>query len=71
MVGCDYPSRYGIAVFSKSLSIVIAMAFIPDQRQPLMLGVVSLIVLMIAFGVRYTYGKPPTLMPGAETKSLT
>ena len=45
------------------LGIVIAMAFIPDQRQPLMLGVVSLIVLMIAFGVRYTYGRPPTLAP--------
>ena len=48
------------------LGIVIAMAFIPDQRQPLMLGVVSLIVLMIAFGVRYTYGRPPTLAPASS-----
>ena len=43
------------------LGIVIAMAFIPDQRQPLLLGVVSLIVMVIAFCVRYAYGRPPTL----------
>lgn len=51
------------------LGIVIAMAFIPDQRQPLMLGVVSLIVLMIAFGFRYAYGTPPDLASGSTIRA--
>ncbi|VVD61239.1 amino acid permease [Pandoraea nosoerga] len=39
------------------LSIVGAMAFIPDQRTPLALGVVSLTVLLVAFTVRSIWRK--------------
>ena len=36
------------------LSIVVAMGFIPEQRTPLALGVASLCILLIAYGVRQT-----------------
>ncbi|VVE61372.1 GABA permease [Pandoraea anapnoica] len=39
------------------MSIVGAMAFIPDQRTPLALGVVSLTVLLVAFTVRSIWRK--------------
>ncbi|AKM31170.1 GABA permease [Pandoraea faecigallinarum] len=39
------------------LSIVGAMAFLPDQRTPLALGVVSLTVLLLAFTVRSIWRK--------------
>ncbi|TDF65323.1 amino acid permease [Cupriavidus sp. L7L] len=37
------------------LGIVIAMAFIPDQRTPLALGVISLLILLIAYGARQLF----------------
>jgi len=38
------------------IAIVVAMAFIPEQRTPLLLGVVSLGILLAAFGVRMLWG---------------
>ena len=35
------------------VSIVVAMAFIPEQRTPLILGVASLGVLLVAYFVRH------------------
>lgn len=48
------------------LSIVGAMAFIPDQRTPLALGVVSLTVLLVAFTVRSIWRKLRSPDPGFE-----
>jgi GABA permease len=48
------------------LSIVGAMAFIPDQRTPLALGVVSLTVLLVAFTVRSIWRKLRAPDPGFE-----
>ena len=39
------------------LAIVAAMAFIPDQRRPLALGVVSLVVLLLAYVPRLRWGR--------------
>jgi len=46
-----YPYLTWFAIFGM-LSIVIAMAFIPEQRTPLALGVASLCILLLAYGVR-------------------
>ncbi len=43
------------------LGIVVAMAFIPDQRTPLLLGVVSLGILLLAYGVRMAWSKRPEI----------
>ncbi|MNT28427.1 hypothetical protein D3C72_1641140 [compost metagenome] len=49
------------------LGIVIAMAFIPDQRTPLALGVVSLAILLVAYAARQLFrrGAEP-VVPMAE-----
>jgi GABA permease len=39
------------------LSIVLAMAFIPEQRTPLMFGFISLGILLLAFIARLRFGK--------------
>jgi GABA permease len=57
-----YPYLTYVAI-AGMVSIVVAMAFIPDQRQPLLLGVVSLVVIVIAFGARYAFGSRPTVVP--------
>jgi GABA permease len=42
------------------LGIVLAMAFIPEQRLPLLFGVISLGVLLVAYGARLRFGgRPP------------
>ena len=46
-----YPYLTWFAIFGM-LSIVIAMAFIPEQRTPLALGVASLCILLLAYAVR-------------------
>ncbi|VVE76469.1 amino acid permease [Pandoraea sputorum] len=51
-----YPYLTWVAIIGM-LSIVGAMAFIPDQRTPLALGVVSLTVLLVAFTVRSIWRK--------------
>ncbi len=48
------------------LGIVLAMAFIPEQRTPLMLGVVSLGFLVLAYFARLYWGKRPELETVAE-----
>ena len=42
------------------ISIVVAMAFIPEQRTPFLLGVVSLAVLLVAYVPRLLWGSRPT-----------
>ncbi|VVD73338.1 amino acid permease [Pandoraea terrigena] len=51
-----YPYLTWVAILGM-LSIVGAMAFIPDQREPLALGVASLTVLLVAFTVRSIWRK--------------
>jgi GABA permease len=41
--------------------IVLAMAFIPDQRTPLIFGVISLGLLLLAFGARRYFSKNPDI----------
>jgi GABA permease len=47
------------------VGIVVAMAFIPEQRTPLALGVASLAVLLVAYAVRILWGKRQELAPVA------
>jgi hypothetical protein len=37
-------------------AIVAAMAFIPDQRWPLLFGVASALVMLCGYGIRRRYG---------------
>ena len=43
------------------LGIVLAMAFIPEQRVPLLFGVISLGLALLGFGIRLRYGKKPDI----------
>jgi GABA permease len=62
----DAPGRLGVRMWgypyltyltiAAMLGIVIAMAFIPDQRTPLVFGLISLGVLLVAFAVRHRFG---------------
>lgn len=45
------------------LGIVVAMAFIPEQRTPLALGVASLVLLLLAYVVRLYWGRRPMIAP--------
>src|SRR3954468_17303605 len=51
-----YPYLTYVAILGM-ISIVVAMAFIPDQRTPLILGTVSLTILMLAYVVRLYWGR--------------
>jgi GABA permease len=53
-----YPYLTYVAI-AGMLGIVLAMAFIPEQRTPLIFGLVSLGVLLLAFGARLRFGKKP------------
>jgi len=65
------PARLGIRMWAYPyltylaiagmLSIVLAMAFIPDQRTPLLFGVISLGALLLGFGVRLRFGSRPDI----------
>jgi GABA permease len=46
-----YPGLTLVAI-ATMLAIVVAMAFIPDQRLPLLFGVASAMVMLAAYGVR-------------------
>ncbi len=59
-----YPYLTYVAIFGM-IGIVVAMAFIPDQRTPLALGVVSLAVLLVAYLFRMFWGKRPEIAPVA------
>lgn len=45
------------------VGIVVAMAFIPDQRTPLLLGVASLGILVLAYAVRQQLRKHAAAAP--------
>jgi GABA permease len=49
------------------VSIVVAMAFIPEQQRPLLFGVISLAVLLVAYVPRYFLGRNET--PAATASS--
>jgi GABA permease len=54
-----YPYLTILAILGM-ISIVVAMAFIPEQRTPLLLGVVSLAALLVAYVPRLLWGRRPT-----------
>jgi GABA permease len=45
------------------LGILLAMAFIAEQRSPLIFGLISLGILLVSFGVRVCFGKPAEIEP--------
>jgi GABA permease len=45
-----------LAVIAAMLAIVGAMAFIPDQRYPLLFGVVSALIMLAGYGLRRRFG---------------
>ncbi len=67
----EAPSRLGIRMWAYPyltyvaiagmVGIVVAMAFIPDQRTPLLFGVISLGLLLIGFGARLYFGTKPDI----------
>jgi GABA permease len=61
-----YPYLTYVAI-AGMLSIVLAMAFIPDQRTPLLFGLISLGILLLAFAARTRFGaKADFAMPALE-----
>ena len=50
-----YPYLTYLAI-AGMLGIVLAMAFIPEQRTPLIFGLISLGILMLAFAIRHRFG---------------
>lgn len=63
MWGYPYLTYLTIAAM---VAIVVAMAFIPEQRTPLILGIVSLVVLLVAYVPRSRWGKKPEPSPAPE-----
>jgi GABA permease len=55
-----YPYLTYVAI-AGMLGIVLAMAFIPEQRTPLIFGVISLGLLLLGFGARARFGKKPDI----------
>jgi GABA permease len=65
------PARLGIRMWAYPyltylaiagmLGIVLAMAFIPDQRTPLIFGAISLGVLLLGFTARVRFGRKPDI----------
>jgi GABA permease len=53
-----YPYLTYVAI-AGMLGILVAMAFIPEQRTPLLFGLVSLGVLLLAFTARSRFGIKP------------
>ncbi|MNT30936.1 GABA permease [compost metagenome] len=61
-----YPYLTYLAIVGM-IGIVVAMAFIPDQRTPLALGVVSLGILLVAYAARQLFrGSVDPVVPLAE-----
>jgi len=50
-----YPYLTYLAI-AGMLSIVLAMAFIPEQRTPLIFGLISLAILLLGFAARVRFG---------------
>ncbi len=55
-----YPYLTWLAI-AGMLGIVLAMAFIPEQRTPLLFGVISLGVLLLVFAARLRFGARPDI----------
>jgi GABA permease len=55
-----YPYLTYLAI-AGMLGIVLAMAFIPEQRTPLIFGIISLGILLLGFGVRTRLGAAPDI----------
>jgi GABA permease len=55
-----FPYLTYLAIFGM-LGIVVAMAFIPEQRTPLLFGVISLGILLLGFGARVRFGPPQAI----------
>ncbi len=55
-----YPYLTYVAI-AGMLGIVLAMAFIPDQRTPLVFGVISLGILLLGFAARVRLGRKPDI----------
>ena len=55
-----YPYLTYLAI-AGMLGIVVAMAFIPAQRTPLLFGAISLGLLLISFGARLRFGRKPDI----------
>jgi GABA permease len=55
-----YPYLTYLAI-AGMLGIVLAMAFIPEQRTPLLFGVISLGLLLLGFGARARFGGKPAI----------
>jgi GABA permease len=55
-----YPYLTWLAI-AGMLGIVVAMAFIPEQRTPLIFGAISLGVLMLGFIARVRFGRQPDI----------
>jgi GABA permease len=55
-----YPYLTYLAI-AGMLAILLAMAFIPEQRTPLIFGIISLGLLLIGFGARLRFGRRPEL----------
>ena len=55
-----YPYLTYLAI-AAMLAILLAMAFIPDQRTPLVFGMVSLGALVLAFAARSRFGGKPSI----------
>jgi len=53
-----YPYLTMLAI-AGMLGIVVAMAFIPEQRTPLLFGLASLALLLLGFGARMRFGAKP------------
>jgi GABA permease len=51
-----YPTLTIVAILTM-VAIVAAMAFIPDQRSPLLFGVVSALVMLAGYAVRHRFGR--------------
>jgi GABA permease len=55
-----YPYLTYLAI-AGMLGIVLAMGFIPEQRTPLIFGLISLGILLLAFGMRARFGNKPMI----------
>jgi GABA permease len=65
-----YPYLTYVAI-AGMLGIVFAMAFIPDQRTPLLFGLISLGILLLAFTARTRFGTKANFpMPAPEPLSI-
>jgi GABA permease len=56
-----YPYLTYLAI-AGMLGIVLAMAFIPDQRTPLIFGVISIGILLLGFIARLGFGRKPDIV---------